>query len=619
VSCDGSFVVSASSDATLRIWDTASGAELATLVGHAGSVNACAVSPDGFVVSAGQDQTLRLWDREGHELSVFAGHAAPVTACAVSPAESRFVSASLDGTLKIWDAEAGVELATLRGHAGGVEGCAIGPDGSLIASAGADGTVRVWDASTGKERSILTGHGLAVSDCAIAPGGDFVVSAGQDGTVRVWDTSAGAEVAKLEAFAGPVNGCAVSPDGRSVVSASQDGTVRIWDAASGTPLSVLEGHAGSVHACAMTPDGRLVVSAGQDRTVRMWEAAAVPAEAPAAAAPPSEPLDEEVLAVLHSVRRPPEVTRREGDAALQPLGDLPDLELLLRDEERLDRLLAEAREELLRDLVDCTVFAPSAASPGDAVMVQVFAHTPEQSEAAAAQAREFDLEAERRGVATLETEVADGTRLTFDLALPGLLVDEPVQTLVWRRRPASVQFGVVVPEDRNAGTVIGKVTVSQEGIPVGRIRFKLDIAEVVEAAAAESAPTGDDAHRYALAFISYASPDRGEVLRRVQTLKSVGIRYFQDLLDLDPGERWEKGLYEHIDACDLFLLFWSSAARESEWVEKEACYALDREGGPPEIRPIVIEGPPVAPPFERLAHLHFNDLLIYLIDAESRT
>jgi hypothetical protein len=66
----------------------------------------------------------------------------------------------------------------------------------------------------------------------------------------------------------------------------------------------------------------------------------------------------------------------------------------------------------------------------------------------------------------------------------------------------------------------------------------------------------------------------------------------------------------------LFLLFWSSAARRSNWVRKEIKYALDRKGpkdAPPEIVPVVIEGPPPPPPWPELENLHLADRLLYLM------
>jgi WD40 repeat protein len=63
MSPDGTWIVSASNDKTLKIWDSGSGAERATLNGHSGVVQECAVSPDGtWIVSAGRDRTLRVWD-----------------------------------------------------------------------------------------------------------------------------------------------------------------------------------------------------------------------------------------------------------------------------------------------------------------------------------------------------------------------------------------------------------------------------------------------------------------------------------------------------------------------------------------------------------------------------
>ena len=127
-----------------------------------------------------------------------------------------------------------------------------------------------------------------------------------------------------------------------------------------------------------------------------------------------------------------------------------------------------------------------------------------------------------------------------------------------------------------------------------------------------AAPAQAEARRYQSAFASYASPDRNEVIKRVQMLRAAGIQCFQDVLDLEPGDRWEKQLYRHIDECDVLFLFWSSSAKKSQWVEREWKYALDRKGDD-FVRPVIIEGPPIVPPPPELAHLHFNDKVLYLL------
>jgi aromatic ring-cleaving dioxygenase len=287
------------------------------------------------------------------------------------------------------------------------------------------------------------------------------------------------------------------------------------------------------------------------------------------------------------------------------------------------KVSVELSTEQKVDSVDCTVFAPASITGGDVVFVQVFVHLPKQARAAKKMAEAFDEETRIRGYNNLEAFVARGSKLMFDLSIPGLRTGELVQWLTWNGRAASVQFAVGAPSKCPQHTAVGTVTISLGSVPIGHVKFKLSICDAKSVhPLRQSEPVGDDAKVYTVAFISYASEDRDKVLPRVQMLTALGISFFQDVLNLDPGERWEKAIYVHIDKCDLFLLFWSSAAAQSVWVRKEAQYALARKGGndysPPEIRPVIIEGPPIIPPWPELAHMHFNDRILYLLAANSK-
>jgi hypothetical protein len=272
------------------------------------------------------------------------------------------------------------------------------------------------------------------------------------------------------------------------------------------------------------------------------------------------------------------------------------------------------------DVVDCTVFAPPSAALGHRFLVQVFVHLPGEADDAKAIASELDTDARRRAFRSLQAPVHVGSRLDFELRLDGALVPDSQASLVWRRRTEAVQFEVSLPVSMPVGTAIGTVSISLDSVPLGHVKFKLEIEP--HGADRESEPQGEDVHRYRYAFISYSSKDRDEVLRRVQLLPLVGIDYFQDVLSLEPGDRWSQRIELGIDRCDLFLLFWSSDAKRSEWVRREVRYALTRKGGddllPPEIRPVVVEGPPIVEPWEELADLHFNDRHLYFIRAEAR-
>jgi hypothetical protein len=271
------------------------------------------------------------------------------------------------------------------------------------------------------------------------------------------------------------------------------------------------------------------------------------------------------------------------------------------------------------DQVECAVFAPDKVKQGEDVFIQAFAFLAGNEAEAATRAREFDKEAVQRGLVALEVQLRPGQRLRFHLSFRGVVVEEPIQELTWRGKTASVQFALTIPVDRPPGNLLGTLLISTDGVPVGRIGFKLTVvANHEQKTIGEAVSVGETASRFRKGFVSYSSKDRTEVIRRVQMLRPpvTDIQVFQDILDLEPGEPWAPILYQRIDECDIFLLFWSSNARKSDWVHREIERVRQRQGpdglSPPTILPVIIEGPPPPEPPAELAHLHFNDYLLYL-------
>jgi hypothetical protein len=275
------------------------------------------------------------------------------------------------------------------------------------------------------------------------------------------------------------------------------------------------------------------------------------------------------------------------------------------------------------DPVDCSVFAPPTIPIGGAFLVQVFAHLPDRFAEADGLARAADDRAAFRFLNSLGVDIPRGTELAVHLILPGFGVADPWQKVIWQGRTTAVPFLVTAPPDLIPGDKFGTVRVCLGGVPYGHLKFKLvAVPAAPPGPPPEPEPVGFDARRYRQVFVSYASPDRNEVLKRVQMLKLLKLQVFQDVLNLEPGVRWERELYRHIDQSDLFLLFWSSAARASEWVRKELRYAVDRKAGqdhaPPEILPVVIEGPPMPKPPTGFQDRHFKDPVMYFITPAGR-
>ncbi|WP_067970774.1 nSTAND1 domain-containing NTPase [Nocardiopsis trehalosi] len=274
ISPDGERVAGASTDGTVRLWDTATGQEVHTLKGHDNGVNGVAFSPDGQILaSASDDETVRLWDTEtGDELRVLRGHEDWVNGVAFSPDGERVVSSGFDGAVRLWDTGTGEEVRTLEGHKGSVLGVAFSRDGERLASGGEDEVVRLWDTGTGREIRALKGHEGPVYGVAFSPDGEWLASAGDDGVVHLWDAGTGDEVDTLNGHGGrPVYGVAFSPDGEWLASAGDDGVVHLWDAGTGDEVDTLKGHAAPVNGVAFSRDGERLASGSDDGTVGVWD------------------------------------------------------------------------------------------------------------------------------------------------------------------------------------------------------------------------------------------------------------------------------------------------------------------------------------------------------------
>lgn len=249
--------------------------ELKRCDGHLAPVYGAAFAPDGKkAVSASADGTLRVWDtKTGKELKRLDGHSGRVWTVAFAPDGRRVVSGGFDHSLRLWDLTSGREIRRFAGHTDYVRSVAFSHDGHLILSSGDDRVLRLWDADTGKELRKIPGHDHFVWSVALSRDGKRALSASLDKTVRLWDVETGSELKRLEGHKDTVLSVAFSPDNRRALTGSTDRTAKLWDLETGHELQTFAGHKGYVHSVAFSPDGRRVLTTGQDHTLRLWDAA----------------------------------------------------------------------------------------------------------------------------------------------------------------------------------------------------------------------------------------------------------------------------------------------------------------------------------------------------------
>ncbi len=281
-------------------------------------------------------------------------------------------------------------------------------------------------------------------------------------------------------------------------------------------------------------------------------------------------------------------------------------------------------EAPVTDSVSCAVYSPSQWEGGTTELVQIHVYLKKDLNTVETESLAVDPMARRLRAQVLGVDLSHNTRLSITLALdPPCDISPPLAAVIWRGEAISVSFAVKIPpllrRVRALGTV--EIRLDRSAAPIGVLHFRVELVPQGTRTESVARPLGEVARLTDSVFVSYASEDRSEVLRRVQGLKALGIQFFQDILSLSPGQRWAQELWRRIDQSDVFLLCWSSAASKSEWVRKEYLQANTTSSRSSDKRPHIailpLEGPPPPEPPPELAHLHFSDDLLYALKVEN--
>jgi len=293
---DGRYILSGSSDNTLKIWDT-SGQCIRTFTGHNDVVSSVAFSPDGkYAISGSFDSTIKLWDiSTGGCIRTYEGHSDIIISVAISQDGKHILTGSRDHTIKLWDINRSNCLRTFTGQNSMVSSVAFCPDGKHILSCGGmvccgDSSLKLWEISTGKcIRSFADFESFSI---AISPDGKVAITCGIN-VLNLWNIASGQsietnkEISHLSTNAtlflrasGKETGTdkggnsghtvAFSPDGKYVLSSW--GTMLIlWDIGSGKKTYFPTGHHAPIRQVAFSPDGKYVITGSEDHTIKMFE------------------------------------------------------------------------------------------------------------------------------------------------------------------------------------------------------------------------------------------------------------------------------------------------------------------------------------------------------------
>ena len=269
---DGKWLVSASNDKTLKMWDVRAGRLHASWPGYGYPINSVTFAPDGrSLATGGNDGTVRLWEvRSAQARQVWRGHGSSVYAVAFSPDGTRVAAGGKDQTIFVWDVKSGKRLLALDGHSSDVFALVYSPDGRMLVSAGGDRRIRVWSTTSGEELVSFDGHRDQILALAYSPDSRWLASGDAGKTIRLWDMQRMSHSRTITELSQSVLSLVFARDGGWLAAASADSKVHLLDPGSGILLQSLAGHSDIVQSVAVSPDGTQLASGSRDKTARLW-------------------------------------------------------------------------------------------------------------------------------------------------------------------------------------------------------------------------------------------------------------------------------------------------------------------------------------------------------------
>ena len=326
---DGQRLASGNSDGTIQLWDIRTGQLQSTLLTDSRGVTSVTFSPDGQVLAGGvsveKGATIQFWNvASGKRLKssigstdegpIDGGRTDRITSLVFSTDGGTLVSASDDGTIRLWDPVTGTPSRTITGHwTSPVRDVMYASHGRILACARTY-SLQLWEPRTGK---LLKSVGLKEGIACIAYSPDNVTFAYETfgGSVRLLDVNADAhdeitliadakgvssldfnrdgsvlagnsydndiiylwnvDTGKLrKTLAGHIDRVqhvAFSPNRLILASGSDDGTIRLWDINTGDTINIFDGHADRIRHLAFSPTGQTLASADGDGAIELWD------------------------------------------------------------------------------------------------------------------------------------------------------------------------------------------------------------------------------------------------------------------------------------------------------------------------------------------------------------
>jgi polyadenylation factor subunit 2 len=141
-----------------------------------------------WLLSCDLEGHVKYWQPNFNNVNDLQAHSEEIYELAFAPTDAKFVTASHDTTLKVWDFSGGIEEATLQGHGWEARTVDWHPTKGLICSGSKDHQVKLWDPRNGRCLTTLHSHKNTIQKVSFSPvNGDMLATCARDHTGRIFD------------------------------------------------------------------------------------------------------------------------------------------------------------------------------------------------------------------------------------------------------------------------------------------------------------------------------------------------------------------------------------------------------------------------------------------------
>lgn len=243
-------------DTNAMSWDLTGGTS-AVFSGHTQNVNTARFSSDGkMLLTSSNDATVRLWEAAtGKNLKVFSDNKLSKINDAVFSNDNKFLVYVGDSSIVIRDLETDLEHHVENVSSEVLSVC-FHPSGKSFVTGFADGKIVLYDL-LGKVLRTFHGHDGRVNSVSFSPSGEYIISTSSDETAVLWD-NLGQMRFTFRGYENKVNSAVFSPDSKFVLTTSDDGFARLWTIDGKEVVNFK--HDGKVSSAVFSPDGNYILS-----------------------------------------------------------------------------------------------------------------------------------------------------------------------------------------------------------------------------------------------------------------------------------------------------------------------------------------------------------------------